>query len=72
MFMIATEKHTFLKNTMSSEFFPPTEAELEEMIKSLEARLNDDSYQDEWTEINEQLKVKQQQLQDLIITNNLL
>lgn len=55
---------------MSLEMFPLTEKELEEIIKGLKARLEDDSYQDEWLEINEQLKEKELQLHQLTINNN--
>ncbi len=54
------------------EFSPPTEQELEQIIKGLKSRLEDDSYQDEWEEIAEQLKEKEQQLKDLTIQNNTL
>ncbi|UDQ55021.1 hypothetical protein LJF28_04965 [Chryseobacterium indologenes] len=54
------------------EFFPPTLQELEQIIKGLKSRLEDDSYQDEWPEIAEQLKIKEQQLKDLTIQNDLL
>lgn len=57
---------------MSLEFFPPSQQELEQIIKGLKSRLEDDSYQDEWTEIAEQLKIKEQQLKDLTIQNDLL
>lgn len=57
---------------MSLEFFPPTQKELEQIIKGLKSRLEDDSYQDEWPEIAEQLKTKEQQLKDLTIHNELL
>ena len=57
---------------MSNEMFPQTEEELEEIIRSLKARLEDDSYQDEWSRINTELIEKEKQLQALIIKDNIL
>ncbi|WP_228411402.1 hypothetical protein [Epilithonimonas vandammei] len=57
---------------MSNEFFPPTEQELEEIIEGLRARLEDDSYQDEWPEINKELTRREIQLHELTIKNNAL
>lgn len=52
--------------------FPPDEKELEEIIKGLKARLEDDSYQEEWVKIHDELMYRQKQLQELTIKNNAL
>lgn len=52
------------------EIFPPTQEELEEMIKELKKKLEDDKYSDEWKELNELLKKKEEQLRQLIIKDN--
>jgi hypothetical protein len=57
---------------MNNEFFPPTEQELEQIIKTLKARLEDDSYQEEWVKIHDELLFREKQLRDLTITNNTL
>lgn len=57
---------------MSNEMFPPTQEELEQIIKGLRSRLQDDSYQDEWIRINTELIEKEKQLQQLIINENIL
>lgn len=57
---------------MSLEFFPPTIEELEEIIKGLKARLEDDSYQEEWVKIHDELMFREQQLKDLTIQNETL
>lgn len=55
-----------------NDFFPPTQQELEEMIYTLSKKLEDDRYSDEWEDLAEQLKEKEQQLQELIIKDNAL
>lgn len=57
---------------MTNEFFPPTEDELEAMIKELKARLENEKYQDEWKQLYEELEFRQNQLKKLIIQNNAL
>ena len=57
---------------MTNEFFPPTEDELEAMIKELKARLENEKYQDEWKQLFEELEFRQNQLKKLIIRNNAL
>ena len=52
--------------------FPPTEQELEEIIRGLKARLEDDSYQEEWIKIHDDLMFREKQLRELTITNNAL
>ena len=56
----------------NEEFFPPTEAELEQIILTLMTKLEDFRYQDEWEDLSEQLKEKEDQLKKLIIKNNAL
>lgn len=55
-----------------NEFFPPTQEELEEMIYTLTKKLEDEPYRDEWEDLAEQMKEKEQQLQELIIKDNAL
>ncbi len=50
---------------MSTEMFPPTEKELEHIIKGLKARLEDDSYQEEWVKIHDELMFREKQLREL-------
>ncbi|GGG47245.1 hypothetical protein [Epilithonimonas arachidiradicis] len=57
---------------MDNEMFPPTEKELEDIIAGLKARLEDDSYQEEWIKIHDELMFRQKQLQELTNTNNAL
>lgn len=54
------------------EMFPPTEKELEEIISSLKAQLEDDRYQEEWIKIHDELMFREKQLKNLVITNNIL
>ncbi len=68
MFLTQNAKHIFLNNTMSNEFFPPTEQELEEIIEGLRARLEDDSYQEEWIKIHDELMYREKQLRELTQT----
>ena len=56
----------------NEEFFPPTEEELEAMIKELKARLEDEKCQYNWKELYEELEFRQKQLKKLIIQNNAL
>ena len=57
---------------MSNEMFPHDEKELQEIIKGLKARLADDSYQEEWIKIHDELMFREKQLRDLIIQNETL
>ncbi len=50
---------------MMTEMFPPTEQELEEMIYTLQKKLEDERYRDEWEDLAEQLKEKERQLEEL-------
>lgn len=56
----------------NEEFFPPDATELEEIMKGLKARLEDDSYQDEWVKIHDELMHREKQLRDLTIKNETL
>lgn len=53
---------------MSVEMFPPDEKELKEIIKGLKARLEDDSYQEEWIKIHDELMYREKQLRELTQT----
>ncbi|MBU4536958.1 MAG: hypothetical protein L6264_07450 [Weeksellaceae bacterium] len=55
-----------------TEMFPPTEQELEEIIKNLKAQLEDYRFQDDWPKINEELIQYENQLKNLTLTNNIL
>lgn len=46
--------------------FPPTVAELEEMIFVLIKKLEDEKYRDDWEELAEELKEKEKQLEQLL------
>lgn len=54
------------------EFFPPTQEELEEIIKELKKKLEDERYSDEWKELADVLKQKEEQLRQLIIKDNVI
>ena len=49
----------------TDEFFPPTEAELKEIISTLKKQLEDDRYQEDWIKIHDELMYRQKQLQKL-------
>ncbi|MEI7486821.1 MAG: hypothetical protein WCJ72_05335 [Chryseobacterium sp.] len=55
-----------------NEIFPATTEELEEIIRGLKARLEDDSYQEEWVKIHDELLTKEKQLKELLIKNEAL
>lgn len=57
---------------MTNEFFPPSLEELEHIIRGLKARLEDDSYQEEWVKIHDELMYREKQLKDLTIQNETL
>lgn len=59
-------------HNMNTEFFPPTETELEEIIYELQRKLEDDRYKNKWPELAEELDEKENQLKELIIKNNIL
>lgn len=54
------------------EFFPPTQEELEEIIKELKKKLEDERYSDEWKELADVLKQKEEQLRQTIIKDNVI
>lgn len=55
---------------MTTEFFPPTQQELEEIINILQKKLEDERFKDEWEELNEELKEKENQLNELLEKQN--
>ena len=57
---------------MTNEMFPPSIEELEQIIAGLKVRLEDDSYQEEWVNIHDELMHRERQLKQLIIQNNAL
>lgn len=57
---------------MNKEFFPPDEKELEEIIKALKAKLEDDQYQEDWIKLHDELMYREKQLKELTIQNNAL
>ena len=57
---------------MTDEMFPPNEEELEQIIRGLKARLEDDSYQEEWVKIHDELMHRENQLKEITIKNNAL
>lgn len=54
---------------IQQEFFPPTQEELEEIIKELKKKLEDDKYSDKYKKLANALKQKEQ-LRQLIIKDN--
>ncbi|MCU7543484.1 hypothetical protein [Riemerella anatipestifer] len=59
-----------MQESIGNEFFPPTEEELKEIIAELKRRLEDESYEEEWVKIHEELLFRQRQLKEIIIKNN--
>ncbi|MEJ8591496.1 hypothetical protein JSO54_09640 [Riemerella anatipestifer] len=59
-----------MQESIGNEFFPPTEEELKEIIAELKRRLEDESYEEEWVKIHEELLFRQRQLKETIIKNN--
>lgn len=57
---------------MTNEFFPPDEAELEQMILVLKKKLEDDKYQEDWVAIHDEMKILEKQLKQLTIQNEAL
>ena len=57
---------------MTNEFSPPSLEELEHIIRGLKARLEDDSDQEEWVKIHDELMYREKQLKDLTIQNETL
>ena len=51
---------------MPNEFFPPTKEELEEIIKELEAQLEDDAYQEDWVKIHDELMYRENQMKEIL------
>ncbi|MFX1793029.1 hypothetical protein JZ905_09500 [Riemerella anatipestifer] len=59
-----------MQESIGNEFFPPSEEELNEIIAELKRRLEDESYEEEWVKIHEELLFRQRQLKETIIKNN--
>ena len=57
---------------MTNEMFPPTAEELEKIIRGFKARLEDHSYQEEWVKIHDELMIREKQLKQLTIQDNIL
>jgi len=51
---------------MLNEFFPPTKEELENIIKELEAQLEDDAYQEDWVKIHDELMYRENQMKEIL------
>lgn len=57
---------------MNNQFFPPTEAELDEMILKVQKQMENAENQQEYDQLHDQLKDLRNQRQQLIIKNNAL
>ena len=57
---------------MNNEFFPPTEAELDDMIKDIQKKMETAEDRAEYDKLHDKLKELRQQKQQLIIQNNAL
>ena len=55
-----------------NEFFPPTEPELEQMIKTLKQQLEDPKFEDEWKVLYLELEERENQLKQITLQNNIL
>lgn len=51
---------------MLNEFFPTTKEELENIIKELEAQLEDDAYQEDWVKIHDELMYRENQMKVIL------
>ncbi|AGC39492.1 hypothetical protein JSO53_04090 [Riemerella anatipestifer] len=60
-----------MRESIANEFFPPTEEELKEIIAELKRRLEDESYEEEWVKIHEELLFRQRQLKETIKNNEI-
>ncbi|AZZ57821.1 hypothetical protein OKE80_10955 [Riemerella anatipestifer] len=60
-----------MQESIGNEFFPPTEEELNEIIAELKRRLEDESYEEEWVKIHEELLFRQRQLKETIKNNEI-
>lgn len=58
--------------SIENEMFPPSEAELNEIIAKLKQRLEDERYSEDWKSLHEELQKREQQLKEIIIKNNAL
>lgn len=57
---------------MTTEFFPPNEEELEQMIRDLTDKMDEAECQAEWDQLNYERSELQEKLRQLIIKNNAL
>lgn len=57
---------------MKTELFPPSIEELKQIIEGLKAQLQDESHQEDWVKIHDELIYRQKQLRDLTIQNETL
>ncbi|MBT0527101.1 hypothetical protein JZ949_10140 [Riemerella anatipestifer] len=60
-----------MQESIGNEFFPPSEEELNEIIAELKRRLEDESYEEEWVKIHEELLFRQRQLKETIKNNEI-
>ncbi|MDY3544667.1 hypothetical protein PG645_11010 [Riemerella anatipestifer] len=56
-----------MQESIGNEFFPPTEEELNEIIAELKRRLEDESYEEEWVKIHEELMYREKQLKEPVV-----
>ena len=57
---------------MNSEFFPPTETELEEMIQQTQKEMENAENRAEYDKLHDKLKELREQKRQLLIKNNAL
>ena len=55
-----------------SEFFPPTEQELDQMILEVQQKMNGAENQQEYDQLHDKLKELREQKRQLTIKNNIL
>lgn len=55
-----------------TEMFPPTELELEQIIRTLKQQLEDPIFEDDWKALFLELEERENQLKQLTIQNNSL
>ncbi|WPC14770.1 hypothetical protein LEQ04_09490 [Riemerella anatipestifer] len=66
-----TQKTEQMQESIGNEFFPPSEEELKEIIAELKRRLEDESYEEEWVKIHEELMYREKQLKETIKNNEI-
>ena len=52
--------------------FPPTETELEQIIATLKAQLEDPKFEEDWKTLYLELEERQNQLKQITLQNNIL